>query len=307
MAYSGLNAARGAAVTLVAVGVAVIVVIGGLGAYYLYTVGNTNSGNPSGTSSSVSTTTDEYGATYTVVADGSYPLTKSIDFEFSVPSSISGVGIPSAHLVGNFTTSGTSAVYAYVLTPQQFMSWQSGQSFKPVWEQCCVFSPSVGSIDTPLPNGTYHLVFDLATSESAHLMTDVRLYLTTSYFQLLQQKPFGDYASVVSTTFNGTELELSIKWLSSNFLPIYYQASSPATAVIAETRLCSFELESATSGQTIGLAFDLSRGSAELFNANLLIAVKQVGTSNEFYVAYSAGNMVASNAAIPPTAYHCQE
>lgn len=294
---------------MVAVGVASVVVIAGLGAYYLYTAGNTNPSNPSGTLASV-TTTDEYGATYAVIADGSYPLTKSIDFAFSVPSNISGVSIQSAHLVGNFTTSGTSAVYAYVLTPQQFSMWQSGQSFKPLWEKCCIFSPSSGSIDVSLPNGTYHLVFDLATSESTHLTTDVRLYLTSGYFQLLQEKPFGDYASVLSTTFNGTEVVFNIKWLSSEYLPLYTQLTTPSSDVLSgysKSHLCALGLQTITDGQTMPLVFETRYPTTGLSNANLLIAVKTTSTGNEFYIAYSPSTALpAQNAAIPPAGYYCK-
>ena len=45
----------------------------------------------------------------------------------------------------------------------------------------------------------------------------------------VQEKPFADYAKVVNSSFNGTELAFRLQWLDAGYLPMYVQLTSPAT------------------------------------------------------------------------------
>ncbi len=121
-----------------------------------------------------------------------------------------------------------------------------------------------------------------------------------------QQRPFGDYASVVSSEFNGTELALSVRWDNSSYLPLYAQLTSSSTDA-ANTPVCGLGLSSVQSGQTIFMPFTITPASATLTSVDLSIAVKSVATGAEFTIVYNMPSVQGSNSPITPSNVSCQQ
>ena len=121
-----------------------------------------------------------------------------------------------------------------------------------------------------------------------------------------QQRPFGDYASVVSSQFNGTEFALSVRWANESYLPLYAQLTSSSTDA-ANTPVCGLGLSSVQSGQNIFMPFTISPASATLTNVDLSIAVKSMATGTEFTIVYSMPSVPGSNSPITPSNVSCQQ
>jgi hypothetical protein len=119
-------------------------------------------------------------------------------------------------------------------------------------------------------------------------------------------RPFGQYASLGSSSFNGTEFAFRINWTNSSFLPLYAQLTSPATDA-ANTPVCDLKLTSVSSGQTLFLPFTISPPSATVNNVDLSIAVKSLSTGNEFTIDYNVATATAANGNILPSDQSCQE
>ncbi len=119
-------------------------------------------------------------------------------------------------------------------------------------------------------------------------------------------RPFDQYASVASSSFNGTEFAFRVDWLNSSYLPLYAQLTSPATDA-ANTPVCDLGLSSVSNGQTLFLPFAISPPSATVNNVDLSIAVKSVVTGSEFTIVYNMQSASATNAAITPSNVSCQQ
>ena len=122
----------------------------------------------------------------------------------------------------------------------------------------------------------------------------------------IQEKPFGDYAAVASSSFNGTELAFEVKWLSAEYLPLYAQVTSP-TSDAANTPVCGLGLQNVTEGQVIPMPFGISKPSSVLTNVDLSIAVRSVATGAEFTIAYHAGSLPAQQGNITPSNFSCRQ
>ena len=121
-----------------------------------------------------------------------------------------------------------------------------------------------------------------------------------------QEMPFGNYASVVSSTFNGTEYAFVIQWRNATYLPIYAQLTSPATDE-ANTPVCWLGLSTAGVGQQVFMPFTISPATATLSNVDLSIAVGKSVSSPAFTIVYNVVNVSATNAPITPSNITCQE
>jgi hypothetical protein len=117
-------------------------------------------------------------------------------------------------------------------------------------------------------------------------------------------KPFGDYANVTSTRFNGTEYAFTLEWLTPDAVPQYAQLSSP-TSQAATTDICELNLSSASRGQTIFMPFGLAEPSTSLSNVELSIAVKPVGAGSDFTIVYSVDSVLAVQGDIQPQNLSC--
>lgn len=121
-----------------------------------------------------------------------------------------------------------------------------------------------------------------------------------------QERPFGDYAGVVSVNFNGTEFAFEVKWVNAGYLPLYAQLTSPATDA-ANTPVCGVGLSSIGSGQLVFMPFTISPPSATLTNVDLSIAVKSIATGSEFTIVYNVPSVSATNSPITPSNVSCQQ
>jgi hypothetical protein len=121
-----------------------------------------------------------------------------------------------------------------------------------------------------------------------------------------QQRPFASYASVTSSTFNGTEYAFNLKWLNASAVPYQAQLNSPVTDA-ANTAVCATELKSVTSGQNIFLPFTISPRSPTLQNVDLYIAVHPVHGGSDFTIVYNVSSISASNGHITPSNVTCSQ
>ncbi|MDG6899703.1 MAG: hypothetical protein JRM91_04515 [Nitrososphaerota archaeon] len=120
-----------------------------------------------------------------------------------------------------------------------------------------------------------------------------------------KQEPFGDYATVVSTSFNGTELAFNVRWNNASALPLRVQVTSTVSTE-ADSPQCSAGLSSVTSGQVLFLPFAVSPPSGALDNVYLSIAAKNLGTGNQFTIMYNLDNITASPSIITPIGPICE-
>lgn len=121
-----------------------------------------------------------------------------------------------------------------------------------------------------------------------------------------QERPFGEYASVVSSSFNGTEFAFRVQWDNASYLPLYAQLTSPETDA-ANTPVCGIGMTSIKSGEVIFMPFTISPPSATLSNVDLSIAVKSVASGSEFTIVYNVAGISASNSPINPSNISCQQ
>jgi len=121
-----------------------------------------------------------------------------------------------------------------------------------------------------------------------------------------QERPFSQYASVVYSSFNGTEFAFRIQWSNGSYVPLYTQLTSQDTDA-ANTPVCSLNASRIESGQTIFLPFTISPESAALSNVDLAIAVQSATNSTEFTIVYSVASISATNQPITPSNVTCQE
>jgi hypothetical protein len=121
-----------------------------------------------------------------------------------------------------------------------------------------------------------------------------------------QQKPFGDYASVASASFNGTEYAFTITWLSADYLPLKAQITSSASE-IANSPVCWLGLTSVTPGQSIFMPFGVSSPSTSLTGVDLSIDVKSLATGAEFTIALHVDSVVAQPGDITPSEFVCSQ
>ena len=118
--------------------------------------------------------------------------------------------------------------------------------------------------------------------------------------------PFSDYASVTSSSFNGTEFAFNIRWNNASYLPQFAQLTSPATDA-ANTPVCSIGYTTIQAGQIIFMPFAISPASATLSNVDLSIAVKSVATGSEFTIVYNVASVLATDSPITPSNVSCQQ
>ena len=121
-----------------------------------------------------------------------------------------------------------------------------------------------------------------------------------------QQKPFGEYASVVSSVFNGTEYYFRVQWISGNSTPLYAQLTSPSSDA-ANTPVCGFNITSVSEGQKIDLPFAISTPSTSLSSVDLSIAVRPNSSSAEFTIVYHIDQVEAQPGDIQPSTFACAQ
>jgi hypothetical protein len=121
-----------------------------------------------------------------------------------------------------------------------------------------------------------------------------------------QQRPFEQYATVVSSSFNSTEFAFHVRWLNGSFLPLYAQLTSPVSDS-ANTPVCETQLTAVATNQTLFMPFTISPPAATLSNVDLSIAVKSLATGGQFTIVYNIVNASATNSAIIPSNYSCQQ
>lgn len=117
-------------------------------------------------------------------------------------------------------------------------------------------------------------------------------------------KPFGDYATVVTSAFNGTEVYFRLEWTSSgNFTPMYAQITSDTD--IANSPVCQLGISSVSKEQTIDMPFAIAGTTSALADLDLSIAVKANSNSTEFTIQYQVGQWQAQPGDIVPSTYAC--
>jgi hypothetical protein len=123
----------------------------------------------------------------------------------------------------------------------------------------------------------------------------------------VQQKPFGDFAVVTSSDFNGTEYSFQLRWLSADYVPLYAQLTSPDSDA-ANTPVCDTGLTSVAARQSIFMPFTITPASAGLTNVDLSIAVEPVAAGGQdFTIVYSVPTVSAQPGDITPSNAACQQ
>jgi hypothetical protein len=121
-----------------------------------------------------------------------------------------------------------------------------------------------------------------------------------------QERPFGDYAQVVSTSFNGTEVAFNVRWLSGDYLPLYTQVTSTSSDV-ANTPVCGLGLQKVAAGETLPMPFGISKPTAVLTNLELSIAVRTLASGQEFTIVYSVPSVSAQQGDLQPSGLSCAQ
>ncbi len=121
-----------------------------------------------------------------------------------------------------------------------------------------------------------------------------------------QERPFGDYASVVYSSFNGTEFAFRIQWNNASYVPLFAQLTSPATDA-ANTPVCDIAHSNVKTGEMLFLPFAISPASATLSNVNLSIAVQSATNGTQFTITYNVASVDATNSEITPSNLTCQQ
>ena len=123
----------------------------------------------------------------------------------------------------------------------------------------------------------------------------------------VKERPFGDYATVVSAQFNGTEIYYKVEWnAGSGFLPLYAQITSPQTDE-ANSPVCDLGLSSVAQGQLLDLPFAVTAPKQALASVDLSIAVRQTSNMTEFTIVYHIGQIAAQPGTIPPSHFACSQ
>jgi hypothetical protein len=121
------------------------------------------------------------------------------------------------------------------------------------------------------------------------------------------EKPFSDYATVVSTQFNGTELYYRVEWNStSGLVPLYAQITSPQTDE-ANSPVCDLGLGSVASGQMLDLPFGIAAPKQTLASVDLAIAVGASPNSPKFTIVYHIDQINAQPGKITPSNFACTQ
>jgi len=129
---------------------------------------------------------------------------------------------------------------------------------------------------------------------------------STSSFPV-QQQPFSDYATVVTTQFNGTELYYEVEWNStSNLLPLFAQITSPQTDE-ANSPVCGLGLTSVSQGQMLQLPFGIAAPKETLASVDLAIAVGTNPNSPQFTITYHIDSINANPGDIKTSNYACTQ
>jgi len=119
-----------------------------------------------------------------------------------------------------------------------------------------------------------------------------------------EQKPFAEFARVVSSTFNGTEYSFRVEWTSGGNYTLLFAQMSSSTGV-GNSPICNVGIRSIARGQTVDLPFSLSGNASALANVGLALAVQSEGNSSQFTIQYRAGNATAVSGDIQPSTYAC--
>ena len=123
----------------------------------------------------------------------------------------------------------------------------------------------------------------------------------------VKEKPFGDYASVVTTEFNGTELYYKVQWNAANgFLPLYAQITSPQTDE-ANSPVCDLGLNTVVAGQMLDMPFGISAPKQALASVDLAIAVRATSNLTEFTIVYHIDQIIANPGKITPSNFACTQ
>jgi hypothetical protein len=121
------------------------------------------------------------------------------------------------------------------------------------------------------------------------------------------QKPFGDYANVVSVAFNGTEVYFKVEWTTTgDFTPLYAQVTSD-TSDVANTPVCGLNLTSVSTGQILDMPFAISAPTVSISNVDLSMAVRSNSNMSEFTIIYHLSSAAAQPGNIQPSTYACSE
>lgn len=117
-------------------------------------------------------------------------------------------------------------------------------------------------------------------------------------------KPFTDYATVVTSAFNGTEVYFRLQWTASgNYTPLYAQITSDTD--IANSPVCLLGINSIVKGQTFDMPFAIAGTTSALTDLELSIAVRANSNMTEFTIQYQMGQVEAQPGNITPSTYAC--
>jgi hypothetical protein len=120
------------------------------------------------------------------------------------------------------------------------------------------------------------------------------------------EKPFGDYANVVSVVFNGTEIDFRIQWTASgNYTPLSAQTASDTDS--ANSPLCDLGMKSIVKGQMVDLPFSTAEPETALSDVQLFIAVQANTNRTQFTIEYDHGQINANPGDITPSTYACAQ
>jgi hypothetical protein len=129
---------------------------------------------------------------------------------------------------------------------------------------------------------------------------------TSSSFPV-QEKPFGDYAAVMTTQFNGTELYYRVEWNStSGLIPLFAQITSPQTNE-ANSPVCNLGLSSVSRGQMLDLPFGIAAPKQTLASVDLAIAVGANANAPQFTIVYHIDQISANPGDITPSNFACTQ
>lgn len=117
--------------------------------------------------------------------------------------------------------------------------------------------------------------------------------------------PFGDYANVTGTAFNGTEYYFGLTWLSGNYVPLYAQLNSD-TSQAANSPVCDLNMSTAQNGQRIGMTFAITPISSSLRDVDLSMAVRATN-GTEFTIVYHVVSVDEQPGASVPTTHECYQ
>ena len=120
------------------------------------------------------------------------------------------------------------------------------------------------------------------------------------------QRPFSEYARVVSANFNGTELAFQVQWLRSDSLPLFAQLTSTDVDA-ANSPVCDIGISSVQAGQSSFMPFAVTKHLQVITNAELSVAVKSVVNGTEFTIVYPITSIQANPGNISPSNISCSQ